>query len=139
MFEDCRRRSDLTVASRIKALIRQPVQGNPPAAALSPLLKVSIAAAGSRALELWREFTASGQRLNDSLLVSILARSAEANRLRFAEEVTEWSRSQQRMTPASYSAFMKLYAHCGHHDRAFDLYPQLCKEGFAPDPTMYGA
>ena len=41
------------------------------------------------------------------------------------------------MTLASYSALMKVYAYCGLHDRAFDLYPQLFKEGFAPDPVMY--
>ena len=42
------------------------------------------------------------------------------------------------MTLASYSALMKVYAYCGLHDRVFDLNPQLCEEGLAPDPIMYG-
>ncbi len=32
----------------------------------------------------------------------------------------------------------KVYAYCGLHDRACDLYPEVFEQGFVPDSLMYG-
>jgi pentatricopeptide repeat protein len=71
-------------------------------------------------------------------LVGVLSRSADAKSLRFAEEVLQWCRSQHRMTVPVYSAMMKVYAYCGLHARACDLYPEICEQGLVPDSIMYG-
>ena len=36
-----------------------------------------------------------------------------------------------------YSAMMQVYADSGFYDRACDLYPEVCEQGFVPDSIMY--
>jgi pentatricopeptide repeat protein len=69
-------------------------------------------------------------------LVGVLSCSADAKSLRLAEEVLQYCRSQHRMTVAVYSAMTKVYAYCGLHDRACDLYPEVFEQGFVPDSIM---
>lgn len=68
-----------------------------------------------------------------SPFASPLRYSFQAGALRFAEELARVLRARGGMTVSTYSALMKVYAFCGLHGKACDLYDELLMRGLEPD------
>ena len=78
-------------------------------------------------------------KITEGLCIGILARSAESELLRFAQEVAKYCRKRCMMSIAVYSAWMKVYAFCGFYGRACDLYPEIIASGLSPKRSCPGA
>ena len=77
-------------------------------------------------------------KITEGLCIGILARSAESELLRFAQEVAKYCRKRCMMSIAVYSAWMKVYAYCGFYGRACDPYAEIIASGLTPEAIMYG-
>jgi len=137
LLEDCCKRHDIELAGSVHAIARgsnvQLLTG-----AYDALLKIYVVGGDLRALQLFGEMQNSGVRISEGLCVGLLARAADANFLRFAEEVVKFVRARGGMTIVVYSALMKVYAYSGLYDKACDLYEQIKVDGLEPDAMMYG-
>jgi pentatricopeptide repeat protein len=140
LLEDCCKRNDLALALRVEKVVRDNSNSeNPlPNGAYDSLLKVCVAHADVRAIELFQNMQKEDVRISDGLCIGLLARCADTKFLRFAEEIVGFIRGRNGMSIASYSALMKVYAYCGMYDKACDLYAQIRDEGLEPDSMMYG-
>jgi len=137
LLDDCVKRNDVDLARRTEQLTRQ--SGVPLlCASFEALLKLYAQVGDLRAIEIFVEMDKEGMRISEGLCVSILARSAESKFLRFAEEVWQFVKAKGDVSITAYSALMKVYAFCGMHDKACDLYFQLRADGLEPDAKMYG-
>ena len=71
-----------------------------------------VMACDNHTFDLWEEMVKTGVKITEGLCVGILARSAESELLRFAEEVAKYCREKRMMSIAVYSALTKVYAYC---------------------------
>jgi len=137
LLDDCCKRNDLDMASRIEVLASE--AGTPLlTGSFDSLLKTYVVAGDSRAIKLFQDMQRSGTRISEGLCVGLLARAADSKFLRFAEEVVSFVRGRDGMTIVVYSALMKVYAYSGLYDKACDLYEQIKADGLEPDSMMYG-
>lgn len=137
LLEDCLKRDDLTFALNIEKVAKE-CGTLLPFGAYDALLKICVTHAETYALELFQRMQQEGLRVSEGLCVGLLARCAEAKFLTFAEEVARFVRGSNGMTIACYSTLMKVYAHCGLHEKACDLYAEMRADGLEPDSMMYG-
>eukprot|EP00933_Yihiella_yeosuensis_P062601 TRINITY_DN65590_c0_g1_i1.p1 TRINITY_DN65590_c0_g1~~TRINITY_DN65590_c0_g1_i1.p1 ORF type:complete len:1016 (-),score=200.81 TRINITY_DN65590_c0_g1_i1:136-3183(-) len=137
LLEDCARRNDIATAQKVEQLARD-AQEKLSLNAYDSLLKMYTMAADPHALDLFKEMQESEQRVSEGLCVGLLARCADVKFLRFAEEISKFSRERKSMTISIYSALMKVYAFCGLYEKACDLYDQILEDGLQPDAMMYG-
>jgi len=137
LLDDCCKRNDLELASRVQALA---IEAGTPllTGSFDSLLKTYVVAGDSRAIKLFQDMQLSGTRISEGLCVGLLARSADSKFLRFAEEVVAFVRKRDGMSIVVYSALMKVYAYSGLYDKACDLYDQITADGLEPDSMMYG-
>lgn len=139
LLEDCLARNDRALAERVKSLATE--GGLPLApASLEVLLRIYASSGDLKALETFEELQVGGTfRFTEGFCVGILTRCAEAKFLRLAEEVVRCIRLKPgRMTVTVYGALMRVYAYCGLHGKACDLYEHLRSDGLQPDAIMYG-
>lgn len=137
LLEDCAKRGDFEFARQVEQMSREkhvPLI----CAAYDALLKLHTINGDIHAIELFQEMQDSGARIGEGLCVSLLARCAESQFLRFADEIVRFTRARGSMSIAVYSALMKVYAYCGLYDKACNLYDQIREDGLEPDATMYG-
>jgi len=140
ILDDCCKRGDVALASHIEESQRQFINGGSlPPQCYGPLLKTFTAAGSPHALELWEEFVRIADRASEGLCMALLIRCADARFLRLAEEVSRYLRSNGEMSVAMYSVLMKVYASCGFHGRACDLYQDMLHRGIEPDEAMYAS
>jgi pentatricopeptide repeat protein len=137
LLDDCCKRNDVELASRVQELASesgtQLLTG-----AFDSLLKTYVVAGDARAITLFEDMQRSGARISEGLCVGLLARAADSKFLRFAEEVVTFVRERDGMSIVVYSALMKVYAYSGLYDKACDLYDQIKADGLEPDSMMYG-
>lgn len=137
LLDDCCKRNDLELASRVQALASE--AGTPLlTGSFDSLLKTYVVAGDARAITLFKDMQRSGARISEGLCVGLLARAADSKFLRFAEEVVTFVRGRDGMSIVVYSALMKVYAYSGLYDKACDLYDQIKADGLEPDSMMYG-
>mmetsp|Transcript_74189 Transcript_74189/g.131181 ORF Transcript_74189/g.131181 Transcript_74189/m.131181 type:complete len:1057 (-) Transcript_74189:25-3195(-) len=108
------------------------------ASSYDSLLKVYAEGCNPRAHLILKEMQNQNMNLSDNLCVSLLARCAEGKFVGFAEEIVQQIRKNSKMTIATYSAVMKVYAYSGMYSKACDLYDDIKKDGIEPDAMMYG-
>lgn len=139
LLEDCLARQDRSLAERVKILSSEAGLPLSPSS-LEALLRIYASAGDVKALEVLEEIQQSGAfRFTEGFIVGMLTRCAEGKFLRLAEEVVRCVRSKPgRMTVTVYGALMRVYAYCGLHGKACDLYDQLRADGLQPDAIMYG-
>lgn len=137
LLEDCSKRDDIDLAIRVEEVASE-AKTQLTVNAYDSLLKLCVAHADIRALEIFQHMERDCLRISEGLCVGLLARCAESKFLRFAEMITTYVRGKDGMSIAVYSALMKVYAYCGMFDKACDLYPQLREDGLVPDSMMYG-
>lgn len=137
LLEDCFKRDDIALALKVEKLASE-TNTSLTVNAYDSLLKLCVAHAHVRAMDIFERMDKDCLRISEGLCVGLLARCAESKFLRFAEMITAFVRARGGMSIAVYSALMKVYAYCGMYDKACELYPQLREDGLEPDSMMYG-
>jgi len=133
ILEDCAKRADAMLTAKCEALLYDVSNGKLSQASLGALLKAKAAIGDVGALDLFEEVQKSDFQFSDAYYVSLMAKCAEPKFLRFAEELARVLRAKGAMMTSTYSALMKVYAFCGLHGKACDLYDELLEKGLVPD------
>jgi len=133
VLEDCSKRGDAELAGKAEALLYEVSNDKLSQTSYGALLKAQVAIADVRAMALFEEVQRLEFRFSDAYYVSLMARCAEPKFLRFAEELARVLRARGGMIVSTYSALMKVYAFCGLHGKACDLYDELLECGLQPD------
>lgn len=136
LFEDCAKRCNLRLADRVEIAARSLNGGSLPNNTYAALLKTYVATADVRAFQLFEEMQKNGVHMSDGLRTAIISRCAETKFLRFAKEVYRSLKEKGELTGSTYSALMKVYAHCGLYAEACDLHPEMLERGVQPDKFM---
>jgi len=133
VLNDCSKRGDSELAEKAEALLYKVSSDKLSQASYGALLKAKVAVADVRAFELFEEVQKMEFNFSDAFYVSLMARCAEPKFLRFAEELAQHLRACGQMIVSTYSALMKVYAFCGLHGKACDLFDELLERGLEPD------
>jgi len=133
ILEDCSKRGDAHLAAKAEDLLYKVSSGKLSQTSYGALLKALVAIADVRAMDLFQEVQQHDLHFSDAYYVSLMARCAEPKFLRFAEELATFLRARGSMMVSTYSALMKVYAYCGLHGKACDLYDELLERGLEPD------
>jgi len=138
LLEDCLARQDRALAERIRAMASDSGLKLPQAAS-EALLRLYVISGDLRALDVLDEMQRFGSfYFSERFCVGILTRCADAKFLRMAEELVRRARAAEgKLTVTTYSALMKVYAHCGLYTKACGLYEQVLADGLQPDSIMY--
>lgn len=137
LLDDCAKRADAELASRVEALLRAAAGPRVMShSSYGALLKAKVACADVSALDMFEEVQRLEVPFGDAFYVALVAQCAEPKFLRFADEITRVLRARKGMTVQTYSALMKVYAHCGLYGKACDLYDEFMELGLEPDSVI---
>jgi pentatricopeptide repeat protein len=134
---DCAQRGDLSTACRVARIAKDqnlPLSYN----AYESLLKLHATVDSTHAPELFQAMQRDGFFATEGLCGSLLARCAESQNVRLAEQIAGYLRTRSMTTLATYKTLMKVYACGGMYEKACDLYDQVVADGLEPDHVMYG-
>jgi len=137
LMEACLLQNDADLASRVSELSDSTgVRFN--VSAYDSLLKLYSTHGNAQASKRFKEMQQASLRISDGLCVALLSRCATSKFLSFAEDVVAYLRASSRMTLATYSALMNVYASCEMYQKACSLYDELLADNLKPDSVMYG-